>query len=122
VADVFVATRPVLPAPGQGCLHCHELIPPARLREEALTEGERRAQRYVEDEEVAEPSVITLNVLSAAQAVNDLMMMFTGLYRGPVTLAHQLNFVRERQLTTVEPRVDGHCLDCGCHAKRASRN
>jgi tRNA A37 threonylcarbamoyladenosine dehydratase len=117
VADVFVATRPVLPGPGQGCLHCHELIPASRLREEALTEGERRAQQYVEDEQVAEPSVITLNVLSAAQAVNDLLMMFTGLYRQPVSLAHQLHFVRERQLTTVEPRVDGQCLDCSCHAK-----
>ena len=55
--------------------------------------------------EVAEPSVITLNVLSAAQAVNDLMMMFSGLYADSVQLPHQLNFVRERELNNVEPIV-----------------
>jgi molybdopterin/thiamine biosynthesis adenylyltransferase len=113
VEDVFTATRPVLPGPASGCLHCHQLISPSRLQEEALTERERRAQRYVDDDEVAEPSVITLNVLSAGQAVNDLMMMFTGLYREQAYLGHQLNFVRDRCLSTIEPMVDDLCLDCG---------
>ena len=36
VGDIFVATRPVLPAPGHGCLHCHEMIPPSRLTDEAV--------------------------------------------------------------------------------------
>jgi ThiF family len=117
VGDVFVATRPVLPAAGNGCLLCHELIPPARLNDEALSRAERRAQRYVEDDEVAEPSVITLNILSAAQAVNDLMMMFTGLYEGSVRLGHLINFVRERELNEVEPMVDTQCLDCGVLAQ-----
>ncbi|HEX8178631.1 MAG TPA: ThiF family adenylyltransferase [Pyrinomonadaceae bacterium] len=112
VGDAFVATRPVLPYAGAGCLNCHELIPAARLQEEALSENERRAQRYVESEDVAEPSVITLNVLSAAQAVNDMMMMFTGLYHQGVNLHHQINFVRERLLTEVGPMADEFCMDC----------
>jgi hypothetical protein len=112
VGDAFVATRPLLPYAGAGCLNCHELIPAARLQEEALSENERRSQRYVESEEVAEPSVITLNVLSAAQAVNDMMMMFTGLYHEGVNLHHQINFVRERLLTEVGPMVDEFCMDC----------
>lgn len=112
VGDAFVATRPVLPYAGAGCLNCHELIPAARLQEEALSENERRSQRYVESEEVAEPSVITLNVLSAAQAVNDMMMMFTGLYHEGVNLHHQINFVRERLLTEVGPMADEFCMDC----------
>jgi len=116
IEEVFATTRPVLPGVGQGCLHCHNLIPPSRLQEEALPEGERRAQRYVDGDEVPEPSVITLNVLSAAQAVNDLMMMFTGLYRDGVALCHQVNFVADRTLTTVEPAVDETCLDCGAGA------
>jgi molybdopterin/thiamine biosynthesis adenylyltransferase len=122
IGDVMAVTRPVLPFPGGGCLDCNGLIPPARLQEEALSERERRAQRYVDDDSVAEPSVITLNALSAAPAVNDLMMMFTGLYDDDVRLDHTMNFVRERQVRTVEPRADELCLDCGCsHKSRRAR-
>ena len=113
VGDIFVASRPVHPAAGHGCLLCHELIPPGRLNDEALPAFERRAQRYIDDDEVTEPSVITLNVLSASQAVNDLMMIFTGLYAGSTRLVHQMNFVRERELNDVEPKSDAGCLDCG---------
>ncbi|MDB9515019.1 ThiF family adenylyltransferase [Kamptonema animale CS-326] len=112
VGDIFTATRPVLPFANGGCLHCHELIPAARLQEEALSEEERRTQRYVEDDDVAQPSVITLNVQSAAQAVNDFMMMFTGLYQPQVTLCHQMSFVRERRISKVAPRSNDTCLDC----------
>lgn len=112
VGDAFVATRPVLPRAAGGCLSCHELIPASRLQDEALTESERKAQRYVDSVDVAEPSVITLNVLSAAQAVNDLMMMFTGLYHDGVSLNHQIHFVRERVLSEVGPMSDDFCLDC----------
>ncbi|HYY58563.1 MAG TPA: ThiF family adenylyltransferase [Pyrinomonadaceae bacterium] len=117
VGDIFVATRPVLPYPYGGCLDCHGLIPAARLQDEALSEGERRAQRYVDSTDVAEPSVITLNALSAAQAANDLMMMFTGLYHGETVMPHHVNFVRERVLHTVEPVADEFCLHCGSHAR-----
>jgi molybdopterin/thiamine biosynthesis adenylyltransferase len=117
VEDIFVATRPVLPYPEGGCLQCHGLIPPSRLQEEALTESECRAQRYVDFDGVAEPSVITLNVLSAAQAVNDVMMMFTGLYNEETSLSQTMNFVRDRQLITVEPRRDEYCITCGDSAR-----
>jgi len=117
----FAATRIVLPSPGKGCLECHELIPPGRLQEEALTDRERRAQRYVDDDAVHEPSVITLNALGAAQAANDLMMMFTGLYTPETTLYHQLNFVCCRELSPVEYRRQSRCPDCGTahHSRRA---
>jgi molybdopterin/thiamine biosynthesis adenylyltransferase len=113
VGEIHVAIRPVLPAPGQGCLNCHNLIPPARVQEEALTEQERRAQRYVDSEDVAEASVITLNALSAAQAANDFMMMVTGLFADSTTLDHQLNFVRIRQVSSVGERHSDACPDCG---------
>lgn len=113
IEQIFVATRPVLPFPGGGCLQCHELIPAARLQMESLSDSERRAQRYVDDEEIVDPSVITLNVLSAGQAANDLMMMFTGLYQPTVHLAHQISFVRERTRSDVQSRSREVCLDCG---------
>ncbi|BAY80438.1 hypothetical protein NIES25_69260 (plasmid) [Nostoc linckia NIES-25] len=117
VSDIFTATRPVLPYAYGGCLHCHELIPAARLQQEALSEQERRTQRYVEDEDIAQPSVITLNVNSAEQAVNDFMMMFTGLYQPEVQLCHQLRFARERNIFNVEPCANDDCLDCSSSSR-----
>jgi tRNA A37 threonylcarbamoyladenosine dehydratase len=117
IGDITVATRLVLPHAGGGCLRCHELIPPGRLQREALTEGERRAQRYIEDDTVTEPSVITLNALSAAQAVNDLMMMFTGLYGDETPLPHLMHFAREREMGTIDSVADRYCMDCSDTAK-----
>jgi molybdopterin/thiamine biosynthesis adenylyltransferase len=112
VGDITVASRAVLPGPASGCLVCHELIPPARLQDEALSAGERRAQRYVESEDVAEPSVITLNALSAAQAATDLMMMVTGLFAEGTTLPHLVAFVRERTQHPIAPVASATCPDC----------
>jgi molybdopterin/thiamine biosynthesis adenylyltransferase len=117
VIDITTATRPVLPTPCGGCLDCHELIPADRLQEEAKTNEERRAQRYVDDDEVAEPSVMTLNALSAAQAANDFMMMFTGLFADDAKLEHQLHFARDRQYNTIGGKARTECLDCSNHIK-----
>lgn len=121
IEDIFTATRPVLPFPGGGCLDCHGLISATRLREEALDADERRRQQYVDSEEVAAPSVITLNVASAAQAVNDFMMMFTGLYDSDVNLIHQLNFIQQRLLRNVEPRCNDSCFDCSIDFSKSRR-
>lgn len=112
IGNIFTTTRPVLPHADGGCLHCHMLINATTLQEEALTEGQRHAQRYVDHDDVAEPSVITLNMLSVAPAVNEFMMMFTGLYRENVALLHLTNYVRERRLATTGPRHEAFCLDC----------
>lgn len=112
VGNIFTATRPILPFAGGGCLYCHELIPPDRLREEALSEVERKTQQYVELEDIAEPSVITLNVKAAEQAVNDFLMMFTGLYQPDVLLRHQMSFVRERSTLSIEPQIKTDCPHC----------
>jgi hypothetical protein len=120
VGNIFTVTRPVLPFAGGGCLNCHELMPPDRLREEALSGAERKAQQYVEFEDIAEPSVITLNVKSAEQAVNDFLMMFTGLYQPNVMLHHRMSFVRERSTVSIESRIKVDCLHCG-QSMRSSR-
>jgi hypothetical protein len=48
------------------CLDCMGVIPPDALADEQLSSEERRAQRYVDgdEEEVDDPSVITLNSIS----------------------------------------------------------
>ncbi len=113
ITDIFATTRLVLPGAGNGCLDCANCIPAGRLQDEAKSAEEREQQRYVDDPDVAEPSVITLNVMSAAQAANDLMMMFTGLYLPDAPLLHQMSFVRERRLELVAPSQNPRCSDCG---------
>lgn len=113
VGAILANTRPVLPYPGGGCLECHELLPADRLSEEALSDSERRRQQYVEEDTVVEPSVITLNALTAAQAANDLLMMFTGLYAEGVALRHYRNDVHDRTIRAIHPRQVVECLACG---------
>lgn len=117
IEDIHVVTRSVLPYPLGGCLLCHKAISPSRLNEESLPEDQRRRQRYIEGDEVPEPSVITLNALSAAQAANDLMMMFIGLYLPGTELAHQINFVQERTLCRSDAYTEPTCLHCGSSAR-----
>lgn len=113
ITDVFTTTRLVLPGIGNGCLDCANCIPASLLQAEAISHGEREQQKYVDDPELAEPSVITLNVLSAAQAANDLLMMFTGLFVEDATMLHQMNFARERKIEFVASNSNPCCPDCG---------
>lgn len=122
IGEIVANTRPVFPFPNGGCLECHDLISPTKLQEESLSQEELRVQRYVDDDTIHEPSVITLNALSAAQAVNDFMMLFTNLYEKDVVLEHQINFVKKRQLLPVESCSKQNCPDCGNeHISRRAR-
>jgi len=116
VKSIVANTRLVLPYPSGGCLECQELIPPNRLQEESLSKEDLQAQRYVDHELVAEPSVITLNVISAAQAANDLMMLFTGLFDNDIITYHHQNDVQKRKLNRIETRVSPTCPDCSDHS------
>jgi molybdopterin/thiamine biosynthesis adenylyltransferase len=115
VADVFSVVRPI--GPGEGCLWCNQLISPAKLQDEALTPELRRLQRYVDDPEVYAPSVITLNAVAAAHAVNHYLMTITGL----LDAQHELRWTRfhsiaARTKTQVKyeiPRRDSACTECG---------
>ncbi len=80
VADIFSVSR--MSNPGSGCLQCNGLIPAWRLTEEATGgEVQRRRQRYIVDENIhAPPSVISLNAVAAARAVDDWLMMVGGAW------------------------------------------
>lgn len=112
VEEIFTVNRPVMPYAGGGCLWCNRLISPVRLQEEQLTERERRAQRYVEAVEVEQPSVITLNGITAAQAVNDMLLLVTGLFPDEADLSYRQYDAQERRLRVMRMRALGTCLDC----------
>ena len=55
-------------------------------------EVQRRRQRYVEDENVRAPSVITLNAVAAARAVDDWLMTLGGLVDPTVGADHWVEY------------------------------
>ena len=111
VLDVFSVVRPILPG-SSGCLLCNGLINADRLAEEAVSDGERRAQRYVDEQAVVAPSVITLNAVGAAIACNEVMMRTVGLHS-----KHGGDFVyidgRTGGFRHEVPRRDPNCPECG---------
>lgn len=111
LADVFSVVRPL--RPGMNCLWCNQLINPGKLAVEAKTQGERRRQRYVDDDDVAAPSVITLNGVGAAHACNDFLFFMMGM-SGSASPDFARYDSRSRSLSFSSPRVDADCPECGC--------
>lgn len=111
VLDVHSVVRPV--TPDEGCLWCNELISPQRLAEEALSERDRLAQRYVDDPEVAAPSVITLNAVAAAHAATDFLFAVTGLVEPDAAGDYLRSRPRVRDVRWDRPRRDPNCTESG---------
>jgi len=111
VIDVYSVVRPF--GPEHGCLWCNGLIPPERLASEAVSAEQRRAQRYVDDDAVEVPSVITLNSVAASHAVNELLLFATGLRRHD--RAHRYVTFRPDvgDIEWTVPRRDPSCPECG---------
>jgi hypothetical protein len=55
--------------------------------------------------------------MAAAQAANDLMMMFTGLYRESQDINFVLNEVMDRKVRTVYRDESRACPHCGIEAR-----
>jgi len=109
VVDLFCVSRPVVP--GAGCLWCNGLISPSKLQEEATAPEQLRKQRYVTDDEVHAPSVITLNAVAASMATNDFLMTMTGLldHSSLIWLRHD---PRTGEYFEEIPRRDPTCREC----------
>jgi hypothetical protein len=117
LVDVMSANRPV--RPGHGCLWCNQLIDANALAKEAKTDDERKAQAYGVEE--ANPSVISLNAVSAAHAVNDFLLNYLSLRPEPEALEYEeFHFLNDRR-SLVEPRRDGECPECSPSGHRYGR-
>ncbi len=112
IGEIFAVSRPVLPYPAGGCLLCNGLISAAKLQQEALSEQERRRQAYVDDELVFAPSVITLNAVAAAQAANDFLLGYFGLFSKSARRGYAMHFCRERHWASVDCKTSATCLHC----------
>jgi molybdopterin/thiamine biosynthesis adenylyltransferase len=96
--------------PGNGCLLCNQLIDSTKLAGEWKTNEERLDQQYGTN--VPNPSVITMNAVAAAYAVNEFLFYFTGLnhpgQRIPYLRFDHLNGAPKFE----EPRRGQTCSEC----------
>jgi hypothetical protein len=107
--EVMSANRPV--RPGRGCLWCNQLIDPNQLAIEAKTDAERKAQAYGVEE--PNPSVISLNAISAAHAVNDFLLDYLSLRPESDELHYEEFRLLQRKRNLIKPRQDPECPECG---------
>jgi len=114
VTDIFCVSRPVYPDANGGCLWCNQLISPAKLQEEAVSAEQRKRQAYVDDPNIHAPSVITLNALAAAQAVNDFLFSMVGLHdEDGAQPGYRLGSPRARRWSRVACTSSPTCIHCG---------
>ncbi|WP_176053343.1 HesA/MoeB/ThiF family protein [Paraburkholderia caribensis] len=107
--DAMSVVRPM--RPGCGCLHCSGLINQKKLTLEFLGNQERKDANYGAEE--PNPSVITLNAVSASLAANDFLLDMLELRADTsLTYRHISHINRQRAAISV-PRFDGSCSECG---------
>lgn len=107
--DLFAVYRRV--RPGVGCLWCNGLVLADRLQEEATSPAQLRRQRYVDDDQVPAPSVITLNGVAASLAMTDYLMAVTGLAQ-PAEFSWTRYDPRTNEFFEEIPRTDVGCIEC----------
>ena len=109
IEDAMSAVRHLRPR--HGCLWCNGLIDQAQLAIEAKTDEERKDQAYGVNE--PNPSVITLNAVAAAHAVNDFLFDFLDLRPNTMEAAYQHFHFLKRVSRRVIARRDPDCSECG---------
>ena len=110
VGRVYVAVRPVIPT--RGCLQCNSLVDPLRLQFENQSREERAAQNYLDEPEIIDPSVITLNGIGASHASTVMLFAVTGLADRSL-MSHRLFFATDGEVFSVLPKKLADCVFCG---------
>jgi hypothetical protein len=109
-----VFSRVDVELPGAPCVMCLGVVDPDRVAQEQLPTHEleaRRREGYARELDDPDPAVITYTTLSAALALNELMLRITGAADGSFSRSMLLAHDRRIQLRNPEP-VAGHwCAD-----------
>ena len=96
--------------PGRGCLWCNGLIDATQLAIEAKADKEKNDQAYGVRE--PNPSVITLNAVSASHAVNEFLFDFLELRPKNTETVYQHHHFLTGKTQCVIPRRDPACSEC----------
>lgn len=121
ILDVYSAARAI--TPDRGCLWCNGIISSFKLNEEAKTNEQRKQQKYLDDEEVKSPSVITLNAVATSHAVDDYMFSLMGLLHAsqdfPWLRFHPLPARPSERIYFEMPHKDLGCPECSITGRLA---
>ena len=98
---------------------CAGLIDPVLLQQETATPEQRAEQNYLGQEDVADPSVTTLNAAAAAGALNALLMSVIG-QADPYLAEHRITLMREGRVLTTTPKPDPTAAGVGRAAALAT--
>lgn len=108
IGQIHAVTRLLMP--GESCFWCNGLIDATELAIDMHPGAERAAARYVTG--VPAPSVIALNALAAAEAVNHFMLAVTGLHHDPNDTNSVVHLPRTRERHLQAGRQDAACPWC----------
>lgn len=106
--DAMSAVRHIRPA--SGCLWCNGFVDSTQLAIEAKSDAERKAQAYGVQQ--PDPSVITMNAVSAAHAVNDFLFDFLDLRCDEAPHGYRHMHFLSGVTQNVIPRADPNCPEC----------
>ncbi len=110
IEQIYCAVRPILPP--DGCLHCAGAIDQVLVQRETATEEERIAQNYLGgDSGEIDPSVITLNAVTAAAATNLFLLSTVGLGQ-PGLARHRIHTPANGEWLTLQPQRTDSCPWC----------
>ena len=108
VGQIHVVSR--ILRPGRGCMWCNKLIDATELAIDMHPKTEREHARYVQG--VTAPSVITLNSLAVAEAVDHFMLAVTALHTNDSDYAEILHRPRSHDRDLLEPKQNPTCPTC----------
>ena len=97
----------------EGCLLCRGVINATRLQLESMSESDRRSQSYVAGSDEPAPSIVTVNLLGVADAMQSFLLHATGLWHPDrPTGYHHHNVLTGETLAVSAASADG-CPHCG---------
>lgn len=100
--------------PGDACLHCMQVLDPALVREEFLTDAERAQEErrgYLRGAAHPEPSVVAINGVVASLAVVEILDELVGIFTGrPARILYRAEV---RAVGTAGSLRDDACYVCG---------
>ena len=111
ITDIFAVSRPV--TPDSGCLICNNLIDGHALNRELTSKEDLQSQGYLNEPDAPAPSVITLNALATAQAVNDFLFYITGMMDPEANMGYIMKTPLLRNTQRQIPAKRPNCRECG---------
>lgn len=112
VDNIFTVSKMVTPE--IGCLWCGGNINSTLINQETKSEEQRNAENYGLDTNEPAPSLISLNTVSTAEAINNFLFYILGMSKHSNVSGYRIFFPLERRIIPGIPRSSNDCPWCSC--------